>query len=187
LLPVFDPFEPQGSTAAVRFQTRKATYIPTKSEVSHVTLDGATGNTWERLLAEELEINTDVAAYAKNDHLGFTIPYVHKGRTHQYVPDFLIRLRSPDPDEPSRTLIIEVSGSHKSPGPTKAKAETARHSWCRAVNNHGGFGAWGYAELTDPAEFRTGISDAIERLYADQPGDHGSASHVTASRRGHGE
>ena len=28
----------------------------------------------------------------KNDHLGFTIPYVHEGRSHHYVPDFLVRL-----------------------------------------------------------------------------------------------
>ena len=31
-------------------------------------------------------------AYVKNDHLGFTIPYVHKGRSHSYIPDFLVRL-----------------------------------------------------------------------------------------------
>ncbi|RNL62825.1 hypothetical protein EFK50_13865 [Nocardioides marmoriginsengisoli] len=53
-----------------------------------------------------------------------------------------------------RTLVIEVSGSQKSPGPTKAKAETARHSWCASVNNHGGFGRWGYIEMTDPLEFK---------------------------------
>ena len=35
---------------------------------------------------------TGVAAYVKNDHLGFTIPYVHEGRSHEYVPDFLVRL-----------------------------------------------------------------------------------------------
>ncbi len=100
-----------------------------RSEVSHVTLDGTDGNTWEQLLAAELELNTNVAAYVKNDHLGFTILYVHAGRTHSYVPDFLVRLRRRDDDAVVHTLIVEVSGSQKSPGPTQAKATTARDSW----------------------------------------------------------
>ena len=96
--------------------------MPTeKSEVSHVTLDGKDGNTWEQLLAAELELNKNVAAYVKNDHLGFTIPYVHKGRSHSYVPDFLVRLKRPTGRSVDRTLIIEVSGSQKSPGPTTAR------------------------------------------------------------------
>ena len=66
-----------------------------------------------------------MAAYVKNDHLGFTIPYVHQGRSHDYIPDFLVRLEPRD-DEDLRTLIVEVSGSQKSPGPTRQKAETTR-------------------------------------------------------------
>ena len=45
---------------------------------------------------------------------------------------------------PHRTLIVEVSGTRKAPGPTIAKAETARNQWCAAVNNHAGYGRWGY-------------------------------------------
>ena len=78
--------------------------MPTeKSEVTHVTLDGKDGNTWEQLLASELELNRNVEAYVKNDHLGFTIPYVHKGRSHSYIPDFLVRLE-PGDDDVDRTL-----------------------------------------------------------------------------------
>ncbi|NPB31555.1 hypothetical protein G7L58_23675, partial [Shigella sonnei] len=93
-------------------------------------------------LAAECELHRDVLSYVKNDHLGFVIPYVHQGRTHSYVPDFLVRLK-PREDDVVRTLVVEVSGSQKSPGPTKAKADTARDQWCVAVNNHGGFGRWG--------------------------------------------
>ncbi len=172
LLPILNRFDPEGSTGDVDFLTRKATVPPektVKSEVSHVTLDGKDGNLWEELLAEELELNKHVAAYVKNDHLGFTIPYVHKGRSHDYVPDFLVRLRKRDDADVERVLIIEVSGSRKSPGPTTAKAETARNSWCTAVNNHGGFGRWGYTEMTKPQEFRARLAEAIELLYADAP------------------
>lgn len=172
LLPILNRFDPQGSTAEVAFLTRKATVSPektTKSEVSHVTLDGKDGNRWEEQLADELELSRHVAAYVKNDHLGFTIPYVHKGRSHSYVPDFLVRLHKRDPDDVERTLIIEVSGSRKSPGPTAAKAETARNAWCTAVNNHGGFGRWGYIELDNPNGFKAGLANAIDLLYADAP------------------
>ncbi len=107
-------------------------------------------------------------AYAKNDHLGFSIPYVHKGRTHDYVPDFLIRLE-PREDGVVRTLIVEVSGGQKSPGPTTAKADTARNQWCVAVNNHGEFGRWGYVEITSMVGVRQRLTDAINLLYADAP------------------
>lgn len=169
LRPMLNRFDPQGSTADVDFPTRKRTVTTEKSEVSHVTLDGQDGNTWEQLLASELEINGNVAAYVKNDHLGFSIPYVHKGRTHSYLPDFLVRLRRAADDNVDRTLIVEVSGSRKSPGPTRAKATTARDSWCAAVNNHGGFGRWGYVEMTNPLEFKTRLAEAIQLLYGDAP------------------
>jgi len=67
----------------------------------------------------------------------------------------------------SRTLIVEVSGGQKSPGPTKAKADTARNQWCVAVNNHGGLGRWGYVEIRSMAGVRDQLAEAIELLYAD--------------------
>lgn len=169
LRPMLNRFDPEGSTAQVDFPTRKATVQTEKSEVSHVTLDGKDGNTWEQLLAAELELNRNVEAYVKNDHLGFTVPYVHKGRTHSYIPDFLVRLKRLDDEEFDRTLVVEVSGSQKSPGPTQAKAATARDSWCASVNNHGGFGRWGYIEMTSPLEFKIRLAEAIQLLYGDQP------------------
>ena len=76
-------------------------------------------------------------------------PTSTRARTHEYVPDFLVRLRRRDDDDVERTLIVEVSGT---PQVTRlarqAKAETARDQWCAAVNNHGGFGRWGYVEIT---------------------------------------
>ena len=88
LRPMLNRFDADGSTADVYFHTRKATVAAEKSEVSHVTLDGADGNTWEQLLASELELSREVDAYVKNDHLGFVVPYLHKGRT----PRLLARL-----------------------------------------------------------------------------------------------
>ncbi|WP_018180752.1 BPTD_3080 family restriction endonuclease [Jongsikchunia kroppenstedtii] len=158
-------FDPAGSTADVRFITRKKAVETVHSEVSHVVLDGIDGNTWEQITAQECEAHKSVAAYVKNDHLGFEIPYVYKGRSHRYVPDFIVRLKTRDADDPVRHLIIEVSGGQKSPGPTREKARTAREIWCPAVNNHGGFGIWGYVEITDPVTTRPRLNEAITNLY----------------------
>lgn len=165
LVPMFRRFDPEGSTADVDFLTRKAVIDATKSQVSHVVLDGIKGNTWEEKVAGILERHPDVVAYAKNDHLGFTIPYVHEGRSHQYWPDFLVRLQ-PDADGEERTLILEVSGTRKSAGPTAAKADTARDQWCVAVNNHGGWGRWAYLEVGDMTTAEGRIDDAIAHLTA---------------------
>ena len=155
----------------VSFATRKPVIGTVLSEVSHVVLDGAGhGNTWEQILALECERpGSRVAAYVKNDHLGFVVPYVYQGRAHQYVPDFLLRLEQPEGDDVVRTLIVEVSGGQKSPGPTHVKADTARNSWCAAVNNHGGFGRWGYLEVTSMTDVREVLARAIDNLYADAP------------------
>jgi len=171
--PILRRFAPVGSTESVSFLTRKATMPATRSEVSHVTLDGPGGNTWEQVLALECELpGSRIAAYVKNDHVGSTIPYVYKGVTHSYVPDFLIRLQQAPGETFDRTLVVEVSGGRKSahsPGPTKVKAETARDSWCAAVNNHGGFGRWGYVEITSMVDVHERLTDAITNLYADAP------------------
>ena len=133
-------------------------------------LDGhASGNTWEETVAALLEENDDVFSYVKNNGLGFEIPYVHSGRSHRYVPDFLVCLEQPEDDPVRRTLIIEVSGGQKSPGPTKAKAETARNQWCTAVNNDGGWGRWGYVEIDTMLNAEARIQEAIKLLYEDAP------------------
>jgi type III restriction enzyme len=72
LRPMLRRIGPVGSTGDVYFVTRKGTMPAEKSEVSHVTFDGVGGNTWEQILGLERELHRDVAAYVKNDQLGFT-------------------------------------------------------------------------------------------------------------------
>jgi len=177
LQPILRRFDPEGSTDQVNFHTRKAAIATTKSPVSHVVLDGPKGNTWEETLAGLLEAHPKVASYVKNDHLGFAIPYVHEGRTHEYVPDFLVRLVD-QPDGEPRTLIVEVSGGRKAPGPTAAKADTARDHWCPAVTNHGGYGRWAYKEIRDMATAGAVLDAAIDRLAG-----FGAAMPLTAGGR----
>jgi type III restriction enzyme len=176
LVPILRRFDRSGSTEDVHFITHKATMAPQpeKSHLNHVVLDGVRGNSWEEALATFLEHDPRVRAYVKNERLGFTIPYVHEGRTHDYIPDFLVSLQGSDSVE--RTLVVEVSGGRKSPGPTEAKAGTARNLWSPAVNNTGDFGLWGYAEVHNPKDELHLLSLAIDSLLGIQPSQGAAAA-----------
>jgi type III restriction enzyme len=162
LLPVFDN-DREGSTDLVDFETTRPAH-PTSSDrchVSHIVVDSG----WEKAVATVLEDLPGVAAYVKNDHLGFTIPYTYEGRAARYTPDFLVRLHSPD--GVTRTVIVEVSGGakkHHSPGSVKEKAATAEHLWVPAVNRHGDWGTWSFVEVGDPSSARPLIADAVAAL-----------------------
>jgi len=160
--------DPTGTTADVDFYTTKEVYKTSelRCHVNFVVLDGPHGNTWEQMVAQLLDVLPPVAAYVKNDHVGFTIPYVHQGRSRLYLPDFLVRLQPLEDDTETRTLLVEVSGSHKPKEQTKEKAETVRDLWLPAVNNYGGFGRWSYCELTDPKTFRPDLEAAVAALRA---------------------
>ncbi|MDW8012711.1 MAG: hypothetical protein RMJ47_06985, partial [Bacteroidota bacterium] len=93
LLPVIERFRPIGSTAEVLFRTVRPCVGTTKSHISHVVLDAPT---WEHSVAYQLERMPEVVAYARNDHLDFTVPYEWQGVRHEYRPDYLVRLRCPD-------------------------------------------------------------------------------------------
>jgi len=72
ILPVIERFCPIGSTSEVLFRTVRPSVGTTKSHISHVVLDAPK---WEHSVAFQLEQMPEVLAYAKNDHLDFTIPY----------------------------------------------------------------------------------------------------------------
>ncbi|MGH3304407.1 MAG: restriction endonuclease, partial [Streptosporangiaceae bacterium] len=161
--------DPLGTTALVDFYTTKEVYKTSEQRchVNFVVLDGPHANTWEEMVAQLLDVMPPVAAYVKNDHVGFTIPYAYQGQSRQYLPDFLVRLQPFAEETETKTLLVEVSGSHKPPGPTKEKADTVRDLWLPAINNHGGFGRWSYCELTNPATFRPDLETAIAALRAE--------------------
>ncbi len=155
-LPLLRPYDPEGSTAGVDFDTGKDTYQtdPRRSPISHVVLDSG----WEQRVAQVLESLPQVASYAKNDHLGFTIPYTMDGEQRSYLPDFLVRARVPAGDSPL-TVIAEVSGAARRD--KDAKVRTTRDLWVPAVNAHGGFGRWRFIEVTDPYDCREDLLAAL--------------------------
>jgi len=155
-LPLLRPYDAEGSTNNVDFDTGKDTYLtdPRRCQVTHVVLDSG----WEQKVAQVLESLPSVAAYAKNDHLGFTIPYTLDGEQRAYLPDFLVRACVSEGEDPL-TLIVEVSGAARRD--KDAKVRTARDLWVPAVNAHGGFGRWRFVEVTDPYDCRADLATAI--------------------------
>ncbi|MSU80423.1 MAG: restriction endonuclease subunit R [Gemmataceae bacterium] len=145
LKPILMPYEAEGSTAHIDFLTRRPTYDtrPDKCHISHVVADT---DSWEQKLAQTLEDMPEVLAYAKNQNLGFFIPYNIDGNERKYYPDFLARLNHPVGQ--MLNLILECTGQKEED--KQAKVDTAKNLWVPAVNNHGGFGRWAFLEITDP-------------------------------------
>ncbi|MBX9651065.1 MAG: restriction endonuclease, partial [Xanthobacteraceae bacterium] len=160
ILAVLDPYNPKGSTRFVNFITSKMCWTtgarPPKCQISHVVLDSS----WEEQLALTLENHPRVLAYAKNQALGFDIPYLDGGVTRRYVPDFLVRLDDGG-DEPLN-LVLEVKGQRDESD--KAKADTVRTMWVPGVNALGGFGRWAYAEFRDWAVMDEDFGVLVETL-----------------------
>lgn len=173
LKPILKPYDMQGSTRYVDFDTIRAVYPTKLSHVSHVVADT---DTWEQKLAQSLEDMEEVLSYVKNQNLGFTIPYIFNGEEKNYIPDFIAKIRLSRQTIPTLekggeggfsdrilNLIIEVTGEKLKD--KEVKVGTAKDLWVPAVNNHGGFGEWAFLEITDPwgtqneiREFLKGIS-----------------------------
>ncbi|MCW5828968.1 MAG: DEAD/DEAH box helicase family protein [Deltaproteobacteria bacterium] len=158
IVPRLKPFDTVGSTAIVDFDTSKEVWTtdPAKCHVSHVSADSG----WEQKMAQSLETMDEVVSYVKNQGLNFTIPYLINGQEKNYVPDFIVRIRDEAGIEPLN-LIVEVTGQNKKD--KEQKVATARDLWIPAVNNHDGFGRWGFIEIRDPWNAKTEIREFLQR------------------------
>jgi type III restriction enzyme len=95
---------------------------------------------WEQSASYYIDTHEKVAAFVKNQGLGFAIPYLHNGQAHDYVPDFLIRLVD------GTNVILETKG-HDELAEVK---EGAALRWVAAVNADGSFGRWAYKIAYNP-------------------------------------
>ncbi|MDP2767872.1 MAG: hypothetical protein Q8O41_10580, partial [Candidatus Methanoperedens sp.] len=147
LVPIFDKEMPIKSTSKMMtWYTSKPCEIINHSHISHVVFDSS----WEASEAFELDRNTDVVSWAKNDHLGFIINYVYRGVIHKFYPDFLIKLNN------GKMLILEVKGKDDQQNKTKREY---LDEWVKAVNSDGRFGKWCW-----DVSFRTSdIMDIIKK------------------------
>ena len=106
---------------------------------------------WEQSAAYFIDTHPAVEAFVKNSGLGFAIPYLDNGEPHDYVPDFLIRLRG----EGRRHVILETKGYD----PLEEVKASAARRWVDAVNADGRYGRWDYRVARSPSEVR-GVLDS---------------------------
>jgi len=78
--------------------------------------------------------------------LGFAIPYLHNGQMHDYQPDFIIRLETPE----ERYLLLETKGYD----PLEDVKQAAAERWSAAVNAEGSYGRWSYAIVRRPEQVK---------------------------------
>ncbi len=144
LLPILNPYNPEGTTKYVDFWTSKTTLFQTRPDRCHLNYV-VYDKDWEAGLAERLEGMSEVSSYVKNHNLGFEAPYKFGGETLRYRPDYIARID--DGGAEPLNLVIEVKGQRDEQD--AAKAETMRNLWIPAVNNAKRFGRWGFLELKD--------------------------------------
>jgi len=149
-VPRYEVTRGPGSTAEVDFWTSKDVREIIHSHLNYAVMDT---KRWEQSASYVIDNHPLVAAFVKNAGLGFAIPYLHNGQPHDYVPDFIVRLKG----EPARHLILETKGFDPL---TEVKTQAASR-WVEAVNAEGSFGNWVYAVARKPEEVGKRIEEAV--------------------------
>ena len=130
-----------------------------KSHATHAKCDSS----WETAVAKILDDMPEVTRWARNNRLGWEIPYVYEGQAHAYQPDFVAVAELPEGSE--LHLVIEVKGREKESDRVKRRWTEAY--WTTAVNADAEYGdkkAWKYLYLDEQgmASPRENIENAIE-------------------------
>ncbi|OQX22231.1 MAG: type III restriction endonuclease subunit R [Desulfobacteraceae bacterium IS3] len=152
-LPIYEANRGPGSTADVDYWTRKKPQEIIKSHLNYIVPDT---RRWEQSAAYYIDTNKNAVSFVKNAGLGFAIPYFHNDQAHDYLPDFIIRLKA----ESSVYLILEVKGFD----PTEQIKAQAAKRWINAVNADGRYGKWLYAIARKPEEVNDRIKEAMLML-----------------------
>ncbi len=154
LEPVFDQDHPIRSTGDMgTWYTGKPCEYTKRSHINFCVFD----STWEASESFELDRNPEVAAWVKNDHLGFEVLYIYKGVVRKYRPDFIIRLAS------GTTLVLETKGKDTEQDQTKRRF---LDEWAKAVNAHGGFGHWCWGVSKHPGDIKDTLVRHAESMAA---------------------
>ncbi len=148
-VPRYESSRGPGSTAEVDFWTSREPREVLKSHVNYIVPDT---QRWEQSAAYFIDTHAATAAMVKNAGLGFAIPYLHNGQMHDYMPDFIVRLKTTPPIH----LVLETKGFDPLENVKRAAAER----WVAAVNADGTYGSWKYDLAHKPTEVMQIIAGA---------------------------
>lgn len=164
---LLDPYNPEGSTSQVRFNTSRLSRWetngpPPKNQVNRVVLD----SDWEAELCRVVESHPKVLAYTKNHNLGFEVPYLFGSTARKYRPDFIVLIDDGHGPEDPLHLVVEIKGYRLEDA--KEKKSTMDTYWVPGVNNLGSFGRWAFAEFTDvfdiSSDFESEVASHFEKM-----------------------
>ena len=136
-------------------------------DVNYVVCD----SDWEAGFCETVEnaLRDVVLAYVKNHGLGFEVPYAVAGGERRYRPDFILKIDDGNGLGDPLFLVVEIKGYRGIDAQNKREAMDTH--WVPAVNNHGGFGRWGFLEIRDTyqaeAMVRTFLARRLTRQAAE--------------------
>ena len=165
---VLDPYNPMGSTAHVNFTTSRKTRWPTDPRRCHVNWV-IYDSSWEKEFCRVAESHPWVKAYVKNHSLGFEVPYRFGSQARIYIPDFIVLVDDGHGDEDLLRLIVEIKGYRGEDA--KDKKTTMDTYWVPGVNNHGGYGRWAFAELTDVYELQSDFEAKVKQGFSGMLGE----------------
>jgi type III restriction enzyme len=146
-IPRYESTRGPGSTADVDYWTSRDPVEVLRSHVNYVVPDT---KRWEQSAAYYIDRHPAVHSFVKNAGLGFAIPYLYNGQMHDYMPDFIIRLKG---DSPAH-MILETKGYD----PLEEVKRDAANRWVSAVNAEGNYGKWFYRMVKKTTEVTATIS-----------------------------
>ncbi len=159
---ILDPYNPQGSTRNVNFNTTKTELwktSPDRCHVNWVVLDSG----WEAELCRVAEKHPQVRSYVKNHALGFEVPYQCGSANRLYRPDFIVRVEDGHGEEDLLNLIVEIKGYRGEDA--KDKRNTVETLWLPSINRTGSHGRWAFAEFTSAYAIEEEFKKQVEPLF----------------------
>jgi type III restriction enzyme len=154
-IPRYESSRGPGSTAEVDYWTSREPKEVIRSHLNYVVPDTAK---WEQAAAYYIDGHELVDAFVKNAGLGFAIPYLFNGQMHDYMPDFIIRLKT----DPLIHLVLETKGYD----PREEVKRAAAERWVAAVNAEGSYGRWAYTivkKTTDVSKAIAQVASSFEQ------------------------
>ena len=163
VIAMLDPYNRDGSTAHVGFNTSQDRYeTGEKCHINYAIAD----SDWELEFCRVADAHPRVLAWVKNHNLGFEVPYRAGGEARRYRPDFILKVDDGKGGGEPLNLVVEIKDFRNEDA--KDKADTMRTYWVPGVNNLGTMGRWAFAEFTEKwtmqSEFERVIAEWIDGL-----------------------
>jgi type III restriction enzyme len=159
---VLDPYNPVGTTAHVNFTTSKTSRWEASAQHCHLNwliMD----SDWEAEFCRAAEAHPQVRSYVKNHNLGFEVPYLVGATTHQYRPDFILKVDDGHGEGDLLNLVVEIKGYRGEDAKDKKAAMETR--WLPGVNNAKQYGRWAFAEFTDVYAMQKDFGDKVKAQF----------------------